>query len=680
MDTLRHTSFVFWAFFMVTMFSSSSCNPVVDTSTGLVRGLHLEFDDGQSVNGYNVYKGIPYAEPPVGQLRFKAPVAKAQWDGVFNASSYGPSCPQRIADVATFYPEYVVQIPEESLVVAEDCLTLNVFSPSNVSEGSAAVMLWIHGGSFENGQGSGYDASALAARGQVVVVTINYRLNVFGFLCTNDESSPGNYGLLDQQLALKWVHENIAGFGGDPSRVTLIGQSAGGASASSHLYFNESRPLFQRVAAHSGFYRPGFSYGRAEQLNEKAREIAADVGCSSTSTSEELVDCLRGLSMEDLLAAALRVSDTSTSQIFSPVFDGIILSPTTGYLNLQHDIMVLHTSGDGSTGLEVINRILQIQTNPAENGITESEWEGFLKYFGSISSVAINYEYLDRSIEDANLARMKALTELFLDSNFLALLPGALEALPNASSIHVSVFDHRSAANTKWPNLDDLVPHSEEISYLFGLPFNGSGLGSLFTDDERALSDRVIKYWSNFAKSGDPNVDPDQTASSDDGLTFWPQYGDSETYLLIGSTDSTVGEGYRRDKVSFWTSYIPYLRLEAILSCIKLPGEGESSYYSSYEESDVTEGAGPDQLDCDEFIFGDSLGFKVTIGGAETLIELLLFAIIALLVILVLSFGAVLGYKFKGAQTASKKDVPSDEEEKRLAVKVNEGFEDDSKI
>ena len=175
-------------------------------------------------------------------------------------------------------------------------------------------------------------------------------------------------------------------------------------------------------------------------------------------------------------------------------------------------------------------------------------------------------------------------------------------------------------------------------------------------------------------------MDPDQTASSDDGLTFWPQYGDSETYLLIGSTDSTVGEGYRRDKVSFWTSYIPYLRLEAILSCIKLPGEGESSYYSSYEESDVTEGAGPDQLDCDEFIFGDSLGFKVTIGGAETLIELLLFAIIALLVILVLSFGAVLGYKFKGAQTASKKDVPSDEEEKRLAVKVNEGFEDDSKI
>ena len=474
---------------------------VIRTSTGWIRGERRELDG----KPYDWYRGIPYAEPPVGSLRFSAPVTKSPWDSVYNATSYGPSCPQNISAVPIFYPDYMVRIPRPAQVISEDCLTLNIFAPAvGETESGLAVMFWIHGGSFETGQGSGYDASALATRGDVVVVTINYRLNVFGFLCTDDANAPGNYGLLDQQLALQWVHDNIEAFGGDPSRVTLFGQSAGGASVTIHLLSDKSRPLFRHAVAHSGYFQPKYSIWVGRALSNFARKIAEVAGCVST-TNSDLINCLRERSMEDVLAAGQYVAAYATGQIWRPVVDGNMVSLPTGRLDLQHNFMAVFTSGDGSVALEAIN-ILSPGTGTINTtiGLTEDEWEFWLNVYtggDNLSKLAVSFEYIDNNLLDKDFARMQAITETMMEFNFLLNLKSFLNGLPNSPSKHMGIFDHRCTANVRYPRLNQ-VPHGEEIPFLFGLPFNGSGMGSIFTKEEKALSERVITYWSNFAKSG----------------------------------------------------------------------------------------------------------------------------------------------------------------------------------
>ena len=210
--------------------ASDSGAPVVKTRTGAVRG---------TVDGnLRVFLGIPYAAPPVGNLRWQPPEAHASWTDTLDASRAGNSCTQL---------SFRHGGPEGS----EDCLYLNIYSP--VSGGTRLpVMVWIHGGTFIAGTGSSYDGSKLAAKGKLVVVTINYRLGPFGFLASRSLDSPGrpsgNYGLLDQQAALRWVKENIAAFGGDPNKVTVAGESAGAISIGLHLVSPAAAGLFERAS------------------------------------------------------------------------------------------------------------------------------------------------------------------------------------------------------------------------------------------------------------------------------------------------------------------------------------------------------------------------------------------------------------------------------------------------
>ena len=188
---------------------------IVTTQYGKVKGT--------TENGVHKWKGIPYAKPPVGQWRFKAPEPPEVWEDVLDATAYGPICPQPSDLLSLSYTE----LPRQS----EDCLYVNVFAPDTPSQ-NLPVMVWIHGGAFYLGAGSEplYDGSKLAAQGEVIVVTLNYRLGPFGFLHLSsfDEAYSDNLGLLDQAAALKWVRENISAFGGDPDNVTVFGESAGG--------------------------------------------------------------------------------------------------------------------------------------------------------------------------------------------------------------------------------------------------------------------------------------------------------------------------------------------------------------------------------------------------------------------------------------------------------------------
>nr|XP_002730994.1 PREDICTED: carboxylesterase 3B-like [Saccoglossus kowalevskii] len=213
-------------------------DPTVETTSGLVRGRATEFShkDTDVRRTVHVFKGIPYAEPPVGDLRFAPPKPKTPWQGEYDAADYGASCPQITMEI----------VPPEKLQ-DEDCLFLNVFVPQPRTV-KAAVMIWIHGGGFMIGSGSHmYDATALVALNDVIVVTLNYRVGAFGFLSTGDDVLPGNNGLLDQIEALRWVQNNIAAFGGDPDCVTIFGESAGAMSAHLLVLSPLANGLFHRA-------------------------------------------------------------------------------------------------------------------------------------------------------------------------------------------------------------------------------------------------------------------------------------------------------------------------------------------------------------------------------------------------------------------------------------------------
>ncbi|HEY2949069.1 MAG TPA: carboxylesterase family protein, partial [Micromonosporaceae bacterium] len=218
--------------------SASGESPIVITSDGAVRGV--------AVPGGYAFRGLPYAAPPTGDLRWRAPQPPASWNGIRDASAYAPSCLQK---------RNLFQPPGAQ---SEDCLYLNVSTPTLRSDAKRPVLVWIHGGGFTQDGALNYDGTKLAGNG-IVVVTINYRLGALGFLAhpalaSRPGGPAGNYGLMDQQAALRWVRHNIAPFGGDPHNVAIAGQSAGGVSVLAHLVSHGSRGLFQRAIVQSGAF------------------------------------------------------------------------------------------------------------------------------------------------------------------------------------------------------------------------------------------------------------------------------------------------------------------------------------------------------------------------------------------------------------------------------------------
>ncbi|KAL3282171.1 hypothetical protein HHI36_005365 [Cryptolaemus montrouzieri] len=255
-------------------------NPRVTINDGELEGTTMKTKDGREIN---VFLGIPYAEPPVGKLRFKSPVPMKPWKGTLDATKSHTMCPQRIFFI------------NSEVMGDENCLFLNVYTPKIPSENSKLlpVMVFIHGGGFLFGTGrsESYSPGYLLDQ-EIVLVTLNYRLGALGFLSTDDDASPGNYGLKDQALALNWVNKNIKYFGGNPSSVTLFGESAGGASAHYHIFSPLSKGLFHRVISQSGTVFNIWAVMPEGRNIKSVIKLAESVGCP-TATNMEMVECLR---------------------------------------------------------------------------------------------------------------------------------------------------------------------------------------------------------------------------------------------------------------------------------------------------------------------------------------------------------------------------------------------------
>ncbi|MFJ7772391.1 carboxylesterase/lipase family protein [Streptomyces sp. NPDC097107] len=440
----------------------------VTTRYGQVRG-----ETGESANAY---LGIPYAAPPVGDRRWRPPAPPARWTGVRDATAPGNPCMQ--ADSSTPWGDLA-----GPGTPSEDCLYLNVHTPAERSSREKPVMVWIHGGGFTIGSGTFYDGGELAARGDVVVVTLNYRLGAFGYLAHPDlagespEGVSGNYGLLDQQAALHWVRQNIAGFGGDPGNVTIFGESAGGGSVCQHLVSPRTLGLYDRAIAQSGC---GFPLPTQESQQRTGASWADSLGCAD-------VACLRAEPAGELLTAAM-----NPGARWVPNVDGRVLPlqiPDALEKGRFHRVPVLQgtTADEGrltvATTYDLAGRRLTAAGYP----------------------VAVRALYGDRS--DAILARYplseygtpaEALGAVFTDSQFACLQSRTAELMADHTRSYQYEFADRQAVDyLNLPISFPLgAPHGSEIRYVFG--------GVSGTPAQNALAAKMIGYWTNFAHTGVP--------------------------------------------------------------------------------------------------------------------------------------------------------------------------------
>ncbi|CAN7951289.1 unnamed protein product, partial [Ixodes pacificus] len=255
-----------WILLLLGAASVQATNVVRETKLGKVRGNLVRVDS----TDVEEYRGIPFAEPPVGDLRFKEPVPKTPWQGTWNATNGKTTCHQ------VLHPN----IFNNPAVLTEDCLHLNVWAPANAA--TSPVLVWIHGGGFAYGSASldGYSSRLLAALTGVVVLAMNYRMGILGFLNANSPDAPGNQGLLDQHLALKWVQANIEVFGGDPARVTIVGNSAGSMSVHAHILSPLSKGLFKGAVMLSGSHNNLDFIDSTHGSVVKGDKVAKLLGCS----------------------------------------------------------------------------------------------------------------------------------------------------------------------------------------------------------------------------------------------------------------------------------------------------------------------------------------------------------------------------------------------------------------
>ncbi|XP_062978213.1 cholinesterase-like isoform X2 [Elgaria multicarinata webbii] len=510
--------------------SDSEEQGVVVTSSGPIKGKDLPVGSGF----VSAYLGIPYAEPPLGKLRFQKPVPHQPWSQVFEATRFGNACPQIIF---SGFPEADIWVANRPL--SEDCLFLNVWVPHPPPSSPTPVLVWIHGGGFFHGISSLdiYNGAHLAYHENVIVVTINYRLGALGFLSL-PPAAPGNMGLLDQQLALKWVQENAAAFGGDPTRVTLFGHSAGGVSVGFHLLSPNSQPLFAHAVLQSGAPNAIWSWKSPEEAKQNALNFSQLLGCAEGNDTA-VVSCLQekdAMEFAEHEQFLYHASKFILDIPFAPTTDGDFLLDAPQRLveagKIHHKPILIGAASDEGS---IFVTFLFADTNHSL-----ISWEQFRKGISMTlrkgTEEAVQAVLLEYSKEDHGLAKYRwSLSQS--GGDFLFVCPAATFAakLSEAGSpVYSYSFTHHTSASA-WPEWTG-APHGAEVPYLFGTLESAVGANRTYTKAEGALSRRMMRYWAEFSRSGNPT-------GSVANEVQWPLYNATQqNYFQLSTEPSQVME------------------------------------------------------------------------------------------------------------------------------------------
>ncbi|NXN89005.1 CEL lipase, partial [Bombycilla garrulus] len=528
---------------------------VVLTEGGYVEGENKK--QGLFGNYIDVFRGIPFAAPT---KTLEDPQPHPGWDGILETKEYKSRCMQ-------------AKLTQTDVRGSEDCLYLNILVPQGKNEVSTKlpVMVYIYGGAFLFGGSQGanfldnylYDGEEIAVRGNVIVVTINYRVGPLGFLSTGDQNLPGNYGLKDQHMAIAWVKRNIKAFGGDPDNITIFGESAGAVSVSLQTLSPKNKGLFKRAISQSGVGLCSWAIQRDPLL--WAKKLGKKLGCSTDNTTI-LADCLRNSDPKSLtLAYHLKLFNLPMPVVhilaFTPVVDGDFLPdlPENLFANaadIDYVAGVNDMDGHVFAGLDMpaINRpLVKVTADEVYSlikGLTVDRGE---------AGANATYNIYTQSWGDKPSQEVVKKTVVALMTDYIFLIPTqqALDLhLQNAKSgkTYSYVFSQpsRMLVYPNWVGAD----HAEDVQYVFGKPF-ASPLSYL--PKHRTVSKAMIAYWTNFARTGDPNEGYSEVSVS------WPAYtSENKYYVDINSNlnENSVKQDLRSEYLSFWNSV--YLKLPKV--------------------------------------------------------------------------------------------------------------------
>jgi len=521
----------------------------VHTFLGVAKGVKAETESGTP---YFTFKGIPYAHPPVGSLRFQPPQPSSSWGDTLVATEYGSVCPQQ-----EVFGENTGSYKGE-----EDCLYLNIYTPTLTRSTNPfalkAVMLWIHGGGFTIGSGSDYDPVYFMEK-DVVVVTFNYRLGALGFLTFGNDMASGNLGLRDQQLAIQWTRNYIQNFGGDPNKITIFGESAGGQSVHAQVLSHLNQGLIHGAIAQSGT----LLYTPIEDRPEKmAMKVGEKFNCSSNDLDEAMLDCLQEIPAQELIeGTTLDPSDWFGDDYFAfaPVVDHFCSNP----------FMPIHPLEAIKSG--AYNKIPYMSGTTKEDGALftmmfwdsletiEEKWDtigvGILNIMKTRNDIDEETEMIAEITkkyytgDDFTQENKDSLTAMFGDAIFLA---GDQKTVSLMSEGHPPVYNYLltykgSNTFTKFfteSEEDFGVVHGDDLLYLFKSPIYDEGVE--FTEDDTKMIDLMVTYWSNFAKYGNP------TPFKDAGIANWtPVQPDQKNYLDI-QLEPSMKTNLAAERMLFW--------------------------------------------------------------------------------------------------------------------------------
>ena len=495
------------------------------TESGWVRG---SVDDD-----HVTFTGVPYAAPPIGTLRWASPAPPPRWRGVRDVTEPADVCPQLGED----------DDGEPAVVGSEDCLTLNVTVPRDGPRGERSpVLVWIHGGNFTSGAGSQYDGARLSVEGDVMVVTINYRLDALGFLSSpaldTGDGTSGNYGIEDQIAALRWVRRNAARFGGDPSNVTLAGQSAGARSVCVHLASPTSRGLFDRAIVQSGACAN--EVVTKPVADQRHAQAIAEVGCDG---APDVATCLREQPVRELL--------TTLPGVGAPINDRVSddpWGPVTGTPLLPMQPMDAIATGSAA-GVPILMGSTRDEMRPfvgysydaVGNPLTEDGYGAIVAdTFGDDDAV------LERYPAGAYPSPAVALSAVLTDWG------GSIGACPvlrtaEAAAAHGPVFMYEFAEVS--PDVVHGFPlgahHSWDLHFVWDVEFPGGDRPEL-TAQQEALGELIRGYWSSFAHTGDPNAQ---------GRPPWPSFGHAGSVLGLDASTVAPTPFAQAHHCDFWADH-----------------------------------------------------------------------------------------------------------------------------
>ncbi|XP_067679635.1 neuroligin-4, X-linked-like [Haliotis asinina] len=513
---------------------------VRDTLYGRIRGTVKTVLGSKKVERYF---SIPYATPPVGELRFENPEKPTTWTGVRNTTVLPPACPQTSSQW-----DYVYSHRPGFSNSNEDCLYMNLYVPQIAEDdGKMAALVHIHGGSNLVGMGAMLDMDILAAQGEIIVINFNYRLGALGFLSGGKPEFPGNYGLLDQTAALQWVSQNIHFFGGDPNKVTVEGHSAGAADVGYHIVSPLSKGLFRFAIIQSG--SPTAPWAFQSNHRKILAKFSEDLGCDSSNDMQKLKQCLKSKKWRDIRDRPYRHKCAPSGMCLSPVIDGFFVEKHADILfkeaELNGEAFMAGITRDEGRFPGMIHRTMLVTPNNVKQFINND--------FDLVTSSVVAHEYYPWNDPLDIQATLFAFGDIWGDNDIAApTFEIATRLAARTDNVYFYSFDYASPS-AKFQT----VVHGRDLFYLFGCPFSGHPLYN-YIEEDREVSKVFMNMWVNFVKTGKPS----STVESDP--VYFQQFdSENQAYMKIDAVGrkGAIKTAYkpRARQMAFWNNVLPQI-------------------------------------------------------------------------------------------------------------------------